>query len=199
MVGMIQDFVSNEFGHFNIITRTIISSVFNVHWIWLIDSSFYLSSWTALGLISFFTIVVIFINKKNKWLELLFFVSTLAGSFLFSKGIRWIFHYMLNKNDTSPDFPNEQSMLVMAVYGFCFLMLIRHKRRYLLSVIVFVIFLLLLVAYFISGIFIHQLKPSDLVAGYVFSAVWLTGMAFSLEMFRLLSIVKENLKEGKLM
>lgn len=46
---------------------------------------------------------------------------------------------------------------------------------------VFVIFLLILLAYLVSGIYIHQLKPSDLIAGYVFSAVWLTGMAFSLE------------------
>jgi membrane protein DedA with SNARE-associated domain/membrane-associated phospholipid phosphatase len=196
MVGMIQDLISNEFGHFNIITKTIVFSVFNAHWKWLMDASFFLSSWTALGLISLVTVIVILMNKTNKWLELIFFVSTLAGSFLFSKGIRWLFHFMLNSQKISSDFPNEQTMLVLSVYGFFFIMFIRHKKRLLLSTFMFVLFLLLLLAYFISGIYLHHLNPSDLVAGYIFSAVWTTGMVLSLEMFRLLSIIKANIKVG---
>lgn len=195
MVGMIQDFISNEFGQFNIITKTIVFSAFNAHWNWLLNVSYYLSSWTALGFISIVTVVVILINKTNKWLELIFFVSTLAGTFLFSKGIRWLFQFMLNSKTISSDFPNEQTMLVLSAYGFFFIMFIRHKKRFLLSVVMFVLFLLLLLAYFISGIYLHHRNPSDLVAGYVFSAVWVTGMVFSLEMFRLLSIIKEHIKE----
>jgi membrane protein DedA with SNARE-associated domain len=196
MVGMIQDLISNEFGQFNIITKTIVFSTFSAKWKWLIEASFYLSSWPALGIISLGTAIVIFVHKTNKWLELIFFVSTLAGSFLFSKGIRWLFQFMLTGQPISSDFPNGQAMQVMTAYGFFFIMFIRHKKRFLLSVVMSVLFLLLLVAYFISGIYLHHLNPSDLVAGYVFSAVWVTGMVFSLEMFRLLSIIKGHIKVG---
>jgi membrane protein DedA with SNARE-associated domain len=197
MIGMIQDLISNEFGHFNIITKTIVFSLFNEQWKWLIDAIFHLSSWTVLGLVSLGTVIIILINKTNKWLELIFFASTSVGTFLFSKGIRWLFQFMLNSHNISPDFPNENSMLVLSVYGLFFIMFIRHKKRILLSAVMFVLFLLLLLAYFLSGIYLHHLNPSDLVAGYLFSAVWVTGMVFSLEMFRLLSIIKGNLKSGK--
>lgn len=192
MVGMIEDFISNEFGHFDIITKTIVFSLINGKWQWLMNNIDFLSSWAALGLITLVTIAVIFINKTNKWLELIFFVSTILGSSLFFIGIRWLFHYLLNKTSISPDFPDEQTMLVMSVYGFFLIMFIRHKRNYFLSVFVIVLFLLLILAYFISGIYLHHHKPSDLVAGYVFSSAWLTGMTFSMEMFRLLSLIKEE-------
>ena len=195
MVGMIQDLVSNEFGHFNIITRTIILSLFNQNWIWLLHAVNSLSSWTALGLISVVTIAVILLNNKNKWLELLFWVTTILGTFLFSKGVRWIFQFILSKNNISPDFPNAQTMLIMSVYGFFLIMLIRHKKRYLLSGVLIILFLLLLVGYFISSIYFHQFNPSDLLGGYVFSAVWVTGMSFLLEMFRLLSLIKIKMKQ----
>jgi membrane protein DedA with SNARE-associated domain len=198
MVGMIQDLIYNEFGHFNIITKKIVFSLFNIHWQGIMDSVYLLSSWTALGLVSVFTLVLIYRNKENSRLEFIFFVSALIGTFLLSRGSRWLFSFMLNKNSISADFPNEQSMVVMSVYGFLLFMLIRHNKNYLLSVVNFLFFLLILFAYFISGIYIHDLKPNDLVAGYVFSAVWITGMSFSLEMFRLLYLIKKNKQTKKM-
>lgn len=192
MVGMTQDFIANEYGHFNLITRTIVFSIINAKWDWLMTSVTFLSSWTAIGLVSLVTIVIILINKKYRWLELTYFLCTLIGSILFSKGIRWLFHFMLNKSAISTDFPNEQTVLLMSVYGFFLYMIIRHRKKFLFSLVMSVLLLLLFFAYFFSGIYLHYLKPSDLIGGYVFSAVWLTGMILSMEMFRLLAIVKEH-------
>jgi hypothetical protein len=155
----------------------------------------YLSTWMALGMISLFTIIIIFVNKKNKWLEAIFFVSTLIGTYLFSKGVGWLFHYIFNNKLISNNFPNEKAMLIMSVYGFFLIMFIRHKKDFLLATAKFFLVFFILIGYFISDIFIHHFKPSDLLTSYVFSSVWVTGMAFSLEMFRLLSLVKSKIKE----
>jgi membrane protein DedA with SNARE-associated domain len=193
MVGLIQDLVAHDFSHFNIILKTIIFSMFNAHWAWVIKDIFYVSSWAALGIISMGTLIAIFYNRENRWLELMFFASTLIGAFLFSKGIHWLFQFMLSNHQISSDFPNEQAMLMMAVYGFFFMMAIRHQKDYFFAVLMILLFILVLSAYFLGGIYSYGLKPSDIVAGYVFGAVWLTGMAFSMEMFRLLSLIKENI------
>ncbi|GGH73130.1 membrane protein DedA with SNARE-associated domain [Pullulanibacillus pueri] len=190
MVGIIQDLIGNEFGHFNIIFKTIVSSMFNEHWQGIMTAFYTLSSWIAFGVIALATVVVIFIHNKNRWLEFLFFISTLLGTFLFSKGIHWLFHFMLN--NISPDFPNVQAMLLLSIYGFFMIMLIRHTKDFLFATIVFLVYIFILMVYFVSGIYVHDLKPSDLAAGYVFSAVWVTGMVFSLEMFRLLALIKDS-------
>lgn len=188
MVGLIQDLIGNEFGDFNIIMKTIVFTMFNVHWHGIMHSVYWLSSWTALGIITLLTLCVILISRKNPWLEFIFFVSSLIGIFLFSKGTHWLFHFMLSY--ISPGFPNVQAMLFFTVFGFFVILFIRHAKVFLFAAIVFFVFVFILAAYFISGIYAQGLKPSDLAAGYVFSAVWLTGMAFSLEMFRLLSMIK---------
>jgi len=197
MIGMIQDFVANEFGQFNVITRMIVFAVMNEKWYWLMKAVSYLSAWSAIGVVSVITIVLIFIYNKNKWLEIICFISTFIGSFLFSKGISWLFRFILNDRNISGDFPNEQTVLVMSVYGFFLFIFIRHQKNFVSSVIMTIAFFLLLAAYFLSGVYLHHSNPSDLVGGYVFSAVWLTGMFLALEMFRLLSTIKEHEKKAK--
>lgn len=194
MLGMIQDFVSNEFDPFNAVSRTIIFSLFNPHWQWVMNDIHFLSSWTALGIIFLMTMIIILVNHTNKWLELLFFAITSIGSFLFSGGIRWLFRFMLSGKFISQDFPNQQSMILIVFYGFFLMMASRHQRSYLFGSIMFFLFIFILLAYSISGIFVSHVNPSDLMAGYVFGAVWLSGMIFSLELFRFLSLIKENLK-----
>lgn len=192
MAGMIQDLVANEYGRFNLMTKAIIFSMLNQQWNWVVKTGLSLSSMTVLTIIVLLTVVVIFISKTNKMLELVFFLSTLAGAYLFSIGMRWVFHFMLSQRSISSDFPDIQSILVMAVYGFFFFISIRHHRRYFLSIGLFILLLTVLAAFFVSEVFINNRNPSDLAAGFVFSAVWLTGMTFSMEMFRLLSIIKNN-------
>lgn len=196
MVGMIQDVISNEFGQFNIITKIIIASLFNVHWKGILNFFYYLSSWPVLGAITVVTLLVIFFNKENRKLEFIFFVATMIGTFLLAKGAGWLFNYMLTKNTISTNFPNEESLLLMSAFGFLLYMLIRHRRRYLLAVAEFFLFCLILLGYFVSGIDIQHIPPNNLIAGYVFGAVWITGMAFSLETFRLLTLIKKNSRDG---
>jgi membrane protein DedA with SNARE-associated domain len=196
-VGMTQDLVANEYVHFNLIVKTIVLSLFNAHWVPLMNGIHFLSSWNSFAVMAILTIFIILYNRTNVRLELLFFAATLVGSYPFSIGIHWIFQFMLTGRGISVDFPNEQAMLLMAVYGFFFVMLVRHRNSFLFTTIMLFVFLIILLSYFISAIFVSQLKPNDLLGGYVFSAVWVTGMTFSLETFRLLNLLKKSEKDNK--
>lgn len=191
MVGTIQNFISHENDQFNLVTKTIIFSLFNKHWHGIMIILNHLSSMRVLAIIALISAVVIFINNKNRTLELRFWVVTLAGDILLSKGIHWITQFILG-NRISPHFPDMPSILVLSIYGFLFIMLIRHKRNWILSFITFVFFVLVLSWSFTSRIYLHQIRPSDLVAGYVFSAVWISGMLLALEMFRFLNLLKKE-------
>lgn len=192
MVGMVQDFIGNDFAQFNAIVHIIVFTLFNAHWQTLMHGFYLLSSWPVLEGVFLYTIVIIFYNNTDKWLELLFYLLTLAGNTFFAKGIRWLFHFMLNGKNISMDFPNEASMILMAFYGFLFIMLFRHHRNYFFDIIMFIFFIVILLAFSISGIYLHHIQPSDLAGGYVFGAVWTSGMIFSMEMFRFLSMIKSE-------
>ncbi|MDD9147525.1 VTT domain-containing protein [Sporolactobacillus sp. CQH2019] len=194
MLGMIQDFVSNEFEPFNTVSRAIIFSLFSARWQTIMNDFYALSSQTALIVVFLITAVTIFINRTNKWLELLFFAITAVGSFLFSGGIRWLFRFMLSGKYISSNFPDWRAMILIVFYGFFLMMLIRHQRSYLFGTILFFLYLFFLLVYSISGVYVYHVNPSDLMAGYVFGAVWLSGMIFSLELFRFLSLIKEGSK-----
>ncbi|TGA99394.1 hypothetical protein E4665_03425 [Sporolactobacillus shoreae] len=194
MIGMVQDFISDEFDSFDTVSRTIISSLFNSNWRELMNAFLMFSSWIPCAVVSLVTVAVILMNHTNKWLEMLFFAITLSGSFLFSGVVHWLFRFLLSGKYISPDFPYEPSFILIVFYGFFLLMLIRHQKNYLFGALLFCLFLVFLLTYAVCGIYVGNVNPSDLMAGYVFGAVWLSGMILSLELFRLVSLSKENLK-----
>ncbi|MCO7125864.1 DedA family protein [Sporolactobacillus shoreicorticis] len=193
MIGMVQHLIANEFVPFDKIVTTIFSFITDSWPPQVLQHIFVLSSWPALSVLVLFTAVMIVVNNKEKWLELLFLGLTLSGGILFSKSIRWLFRFMLEGSYISSDFPNAQSMMFLISYGYFLMMLIRHQNNYLISIIEFTLFFILLFVYSISGVSNYQITPSDLAAGYVFGAVWLSGLILSLELFRFLTIIKKSL------
>ncbi|SFG15889.1 VTT domain-containing protein [Sporolactobacillus nakayamae] len=193
MVGMIQNFISNEFTPFDKISRAVISFVADSRLWSTMQHISALSSWTVLSIILIFTIGTILVNNRDKWLELLFLGLTLTGGFLFSNGVRWLFRFMLTGSYTSADFPNERSMMVLIIIGYFLMMLVRHQKNYLISMIELVVLLFILLAYSVSAVSIFRITPSDLLAGYVFGAVWVSGLMLTLELFRFLSLIKKGL------
>ncbi|XZF76574.1 VTT domain-containing protein [Bacillus sp. AL-1R] len=196
MVGLIQDTISNEFDKFNFIFMTIVFNLFNQNWHGSLNFIYSLSNWKDLVTISFATILVIVINNKNKWLELVFFIASLAGILILSKGIPWMFNFMLGDH-VSKNFPNEKSMLILTVLGYFLIMVIRHNKAYLLNIVMFFSFIFVVLLFSVSSVYLHQNLPSDIAAGYVFSLVWLSGLIFSLELFRFVSLLKKNMREEK--
>ncbi|MBE6185387.1 VTT domain-containing protein [Heyndrickxia ginsengihumi] len=193
MVGMIQDFISNEFVHFNTIVRTIVFSLFNSNWKVVMLKIYALSSIKVLGVFTLLTIFIILFNRKNIWLELIFFAVTLIGTFLFSEGIQWLFQFLFSNKHISSNFPDQSAMFLVSVFGFFLIMLLRHHRYYKLITVLLASFIFILALYGISAIYINHSEPSDIIAGYVFGGAWVSGMFLALEMFRFLSILKRSL------
>ncbi|SFC35641.1 membrane protein DedA, SNARE-associated domain [Bacillus sp. OV322] len=195
MVLYIKSVISNEFVQFNEVVKTVLNSLFNVHWNGLMHLLQHLSSWPVLGVLSLFTLAAIFFNRKNIWLECIFYASAVIGTYLFSIGVRWLFHFLLGAKSISENFADEKSMLFMTVYGLLWFMLIRHKSRFLSAAFLFVFFIFCLAAYSVSSIYLHQSLPSDILACYVFSAVLVSGAILSMEMFRFLNLIKESIRK----
>lgn len=192
MIGMIQDFVSNDAGTFNEVTRSIVYFFFNDNWKSPLGDIFRLSSWPMLGAVALLTMATILLNRENQWLELLFYGLSIAGGFLFSLGIRWLFHFMLGSRVISTDFPDQRAFLITLFWGLLLMALIRHQHNYILMTMLFGVFLVLLLAFGVSGIYLSGLNPNDLLAGNVFGAAWGSGMILLLELFRFLSLIKKS-------
>ncbi|MCL1632095.1 VTT domain-containing protein [Sporolactobacillus sp. CPB3-1] len=192
MAGMIQDFIGNEFHSFDTISRAIILFLFDNRWQTVLQSISALASWKVLGAGVILTAITIFITNRDRWLELLFLGLSLTGGILFTYGVRWLLHFMLAGYYVSGDFPNGQSMKALIILGYFVMMLVRHQKNYLIVTIEWFLFLFVLLIYAVSGVRILHIQPSDLFAGYVFGAVWVSGIMLALELFRFLGIVKKS-------
>jgi membrane protein DedA with SNARE-associated domain len=194
MVRMIQAMIAHQFGQFNTFCRNIVFFLFTPGWHGIMYAVYDLSSVKNLSIVGVLTVLAIVFNRKNIWLELLFFAITILGTLLFSSGIHWLFHFLFS--NISAQFPDAPAMLLVSILSFFFIMLIRHYRNYHIIFVLLVCFISILTAYFISGVYIMHAEPSDIMAGYLFSAVWVSGMLFALETFRFLSLLKKELKDS---
>jgi membrane protein DedA with SNARE-associated domain len=194
MVRMIQAIINHQFGQFNTFCLNAMSFLFSPGWHGIMNTVYALSSVKVLSAMSVLTVLVIALNKKNILLELLFFACTVIGTLLFSFGIHWLFHFLFS--DISAQFPDAPSMYFVSILSFFFIMLIRHYRNYQVIFFLMLGYLFMLTAYFISGVYLVHAEPSDMMAGYVFSAVWVSGMLFALETFRFISLLKRELNHS---
>ncbi|MED1203471.1 VTT domain-containing protein [Heyndrickxia acidicola] len=192
MIGMIQDFIANEFGHFNIVFRTLVYSIFTPGWSGIISIVYAIASVKVLSVLAVLTVLIVLLNRKNIWLELLFFAITLIGTLLFSTGIHWLFRFLFSNKQISSHFPDQPAMFIVSIGGFLLYTLFRHRRNYHAITILLVLFLGVLAAYSVSVVSIQTAEPSDIMAGYVFSGAWTSGMFFALEIFRFLSLLKKE-------
>ncbi|WP_051348721.1 VTT domain-containing protein [Peribacillus kribbensis] len=191
MVAFIQDFISNDVSPFNKVFDTIVFTLFNGSWAGIMNALYGIGSWIVLGMLALITFAVIFLNRQNIRLECTFYVVAWLGSYLLSYGIHWVFHTLMG-DLISKDFPSARAMLVLTVYGLLLISLIRHSSKYILNGGMVLLAAFLLAAYAVSSVYLSRLTPSEVMAGYVFGGVWLSGAIVSLELFRFLSLIKED-------
>ncbi|KOO46115.1 DedA family protein [Priestia koreensis] len=197
MVIALENLISNEFGNFDAIIGAIILSVFGGKYVTLMQVMSNLSSWWVLGIASFITLVLIFFNRKHRWMEMIFFAATVLLTFLSSTGIHWLLHYFIDGSMISPTVPDVRTMLFLSVFSFFFLMVARHHGNVALGVTSFVLYIVVLGLYAISGIYLFRFLPSDIAISYLFSAVLVSGGLLALETFRFLALIKEHMYKEK--
>ncbi len=132
VIGIIEDFLGNEFAQFDYVTRHLTTLIFGENAAYGMKLAGSLTSVYFLGFIVSLTILWVALKGKDKLLEIRFTLICAAGAFLFSKILTEFFHR------TGPagtahiyTFPSSQAITAVSLYGFLFFMLLRHSEKLL--------------------------------------------------------------------
>ena len=186
LFGLGENYLHREFGEFNEVTTYVIFAIFNEDWLEVMRGFLLLQSPFVLLLFTLGACVFIFVNTQNPWLEVLFTITTIFGGILYQEILTKVFHYLQPSHSSllQFEFPNEQSLMTIIVYGFFIFMLVSHvKNKWKISAPLAGLFLLLLMG--IANVYLSIRLPSDVVAGFVYGAAWLLLNLLVLELVRL--------------
>lgn len=190
MLGLIQDYLGNEFARFDQIGTFLVHAIFEETWApWMKKISLLASLKVLVPAIALTFLWIWIKGKRDRWLEAGFLLFVAIGGEILDEGLRRIFHRVgpasaLTVEHLPYTFPSEQSLMVLTVFGFISFLIARHSQktwiRTLLPSVVFV------AAIFVglSRVYFGVQYPSDVVAGYVFGGVWLSLAIVLLEIFR---------------
>ncbi|WML37516.1 VTT domain-containing protein [Clostridium sp. OS1-26] len=197
VIGLIQDFLANEFKDFDAIATLLVKSIFGKEWYKIMKTLSLVSSSIVIILLSLLIFSWILIKGKNKLLECKFLISVVLGGEIIEEILRRIFHRVGPIEGTlmgkiNYTFPSEHAFLAIVIYGFAVYMIARHMKSNWIKQIIVIIALIACSFVGISSIFLKIQYPSDVVAGYVFGGVWLALNIILLEVFRILPKVKIN-------
>ncbi|UOF91566.1 VTT domain-containing protein [Fodinisporobacter ferrooxydans] len=190
MIGLIQDYLANEFQDFNTVTILLIHLIFSKDWTPWMKGFSALASYKILIPLAVLATLWILIKGKDKKLEIIFLLVVMIGGGILEEMLQSIFALLGTKrpflNETSRIFPGEQSLLSITVYGFSAFLFVRHYGRAWIRVFALfsVIFVSILLG--LSRIYFGIQLPNDVMAGFVFGGVWLTFNIILLEVFRIL-------------
>ena len=191
MIGMIQDFLGNEFQDFNEIVGVLIPLLFNKDWTEFMLAFSYMGSRQVLLVLMLLTLIWILWTSRNKIMEIVALVIVVCGGELYEESLTRIFHKLSPVNVSLIDqlvyaFPSEKSLMIVVIYGFFIFLFVRTFRKIWIRTLVPIAGLVILFLIAISLLFLKIEIPSDVAAGYVFGGVWLGLNLLLLEFFRLL-------------
>lgn len=191
-VGLIQDFVSRDFGEFNRTVLLISTSIFQQEWASVMNVFLYLSSYWGLAVVSLLTVGWILAKGKNRWLEFRLWVLLYAGGFAYVRVLHLLFGTAASSLHLTamliPVFQSEQLVMSVIVYGFFAFLLSRHVSSYSVKILTTILVLLVLFIVGVGHLYFDLQLPSDVAAGYVFGGVWLSFTVLLLEILRLVKL-----------
>ncbi|BBH20931.1 hypothetical protein Back11_22760 [Paenibacillus baekrokdamisoli] len=187
MLGIIQDFLAQEFSQFDEVASYFVQRVFGPEW------NGWMSRFSALGSIDLFgpliaiTAIWICLRAKDKFLELLFLLWVVVGGELLNESLGALFHRkgpVHLGHQLYNTFPSEETLTSLTVCGFSAFLLVRHYTWTSIRVAAVFSVILLCLVVGLSRIYFHVQFPSDVVAGYVFGGVWVSLNVILLEILR---------------
>ncbi|WP_161793428.1 phosphatase PAP2 family protein [Cohnella kolymensis] len=132
-------------------------------------------------------VVWIWINEKNRRLELTFLAVVIIGGEVLDEGLRLLFHRPGPIGSSLPfTFPSEQSFISLSIYGFAAYLLFRHSGSAIARISAILIVIVMCLAVGVSRIYFDIQYPSDVAAGYAFGGTWLSLNVIVLEILRMI-------------
>lgn len=197
IIGMIQEYIENEFMVFDEVVSFIIHEVFDPSWGLWMNRFALLGTYHVFTPLIGITMILIAWKGKDRLLELMCFSFVIVGGEVLDEGLRMLFHRVgqaAGNHEFPYTFPSEQTLISLTVCGFAAYLLVRHKGNLSIriSATLLVITLCLLVG--ISRVYFYVQFPSDVLAGYVFGGVWLSLNVTLLEILRMLN--RNEIREG---
>jgi membrane protein DedA with SNARE-associated domain/membrane-associated phospholipid phosphatase len=183
MLGLIQDYLANEFTQFDAIARFLVQAMFTGVGVQWTNGIVKLASFKTLFIVAGLTGLWIWFKGQERWLEIRFTLFSWLGGEVVEEVLRRLFHRM-GPEHVQYTFPSEQVFMVMAVYGFSTYLLLRHSTKAWGRVIAPVLILIAIGLIGLNRIYLDVQYPSDVVAGFVFGGVWLSSNMILLEIYR---------------
>lgn len=178
MIGLIQDYMANEFGQFNSITTLIIHVMFGANTEGAIRSFAYLSSPIMLIPVTILTMLWILARGgRDRFLESFVFLIVVIGGMFLEEGLQAVFGQIspVPVHGGLPSaFPSERSLLSLTIWGFFAYLIARHTKGVFLAAAATASVLAISLLLGISHVYFGVQRPSDIIAGYVFAGVWLS-------------------------
>ncbi|KAA0956384.1 phosphatase PAP2 family protein [Planococcus sp. ANT_H30] len=190
MIGLIQDFLGNEFQDFNDITGLFLHFAFNDKWIPVMKLFSFMGSRNTLIALLIVTVVWTFLKGQDTFRRLALVAIVVCGGEVYEEFLRRLFYNFspLKQSLTNPlySFPNEQSLLTVVVFGISIFTVIWTINSISVRRFLSIATLILLVLIAISRMYLEVQLPSNILAGYVFGSVWLGFTVFVFEVLHLL-------------
>lgn len=203
MIGMIEDYVGNEFNDFDKVVSLLVAVIFKGQMDLLMSIFIGLgkNEWLIVMIIA--TLFWIIWKGRDKPLEIYFLFITVAGGELYEEMLRNTFHRLAPGEPSILDrfpysFPSEQSLMAFVIYGFFFFILLRHSRNLKVHTFLIIGWTFLVLFLGIGRIYFASQVPSQIAAGYVFGVVWLGFSILLLELFRVLTSIEGVKKKSKM-
>jgi membrane protein DedA with SNARE-associated domain len=189
-IGLIQDYLAQEFDTFNELVRVIADSMAeDISFIWTKPASV-LVTLPAEAIISVAILIWIVRKGKDKPLEILFLGITVVGGELWGELLTKVFH-RIDSPSLEAGFPSEPALSAIIVYGYAAYIVFRHTASVWVKSAIMPTLVAILIWVGCNDLIYANQLASDIVAGFSFGGIWISMQIVLLEVFRMLRQPKQ--------
>ncbi|MBL4934540.1 bifunctional DedA family/phosphatase PAP2 family protein [Clostridium sp. YIM B02515] len=185
VIGIIQDYLANEFGQFDEVIKYLVTHIFDESWMYFMRIFNSLSNNYALLVVILLTMLWISIKGSNKLYEIRFLIISYLGAEGLGILLKNVFH-RLGPSGIIYTFPSNEVLISIVIYGFMVYLIIKQSKKTWIKTIITVAYFILCFFVGLSFVYFNIQYPSDIAAGFEFGMVWLSLSIILLEIYRIL-------------
>lgn len=190
IIGIVQDYIENEFGEFDEIVKYMVERIFDERWNNTMKIFNSMSNIYILSIMIIITASWIFVKNINKVREIQFLLVSSIGGKLLDISLKNVFHRLGPSGDIYT-FPSSEVLISVVVYGFFVYMILKKSKKAWINSIIIGIYLCICLLIGLSVVYLNLQYPSDVVAGFEFGIVWLSLSIILLEVYGVLQKIKD--------